>query len=153
VNAGENSSENIRKSLKLLSECIQQFYREMRKLKLTDEQVRVLIARRNEKEKKDFVNELKAMTPEDKRIELMNKKLGLGKWAVGGTKAIRIYNQDRYDQEREERHRAGIMDHAEYGPEGPGVPQGRAVEGGFLNFGNAYEGDGYDRNQQKEDDY
>ena len=153
VNAGENSSENIRKSLKLLSECIQQFYREMRKLKLTDEQVRVLIARRNEKEKKDFVNELKAMTPEDKRIELMNKKLGLGKWAVGGTKAIRIYNQDRYDQEREERHRAGIMDHAEYGPEGPGVPQGRAVEGGFLNFGNAYEGDGYDRNQQREEDY
>ena len=43
-------------------------------------------------------------------MEAALKQLGMGKWAVGGTKAIRQYDADRYEAERAERAAAGIVD-------------------------------------------
>ena len=60
----------------------------------------------------------------------MNKSLGIGEWAVGGTKAIREYDEDRYEAERTERAQAGLVDYPEVGAE-----------------------EGYDHVDQAEDDY
>jgi len=61
----------------------------------------------------------------------MFKKLGIGEYAVGGTKAIYAYNEEQYDRERIQRNEMGFTE---------------MVEGG--------EGDGgYDNAQVQEDDY
>ena len=39
---------------------------------------------------------------------MMKKRLGLGEWAVGGTKLIYKYDSDFYDLERERDEAAGI---------------------------------------------
>ena len=95
------------------------------------------------------------MTKEMKQIELLKKKLGLGKWAVGGTKLIYAYDKDRYDYEREERAAAGIVDFPGQGPEGGQAPIGRQVgTDGFHNYGAEYEREGgYEVAQMREDDY
>ncbi len=148
----EDSVVNVGDSLKLIAECAEWYKKEAKKY--SDKEVRELLTARNEKEKLQFVNEIAGMSKELKAIEKLKKKLGLGKWAVGGTKAIYAYDPDRYDYEREERAAAGIVDFPGQGPEGGGLPQGRQVGAdGFFDYGAAYDGDGYDHQQQAEDDY
>jgi hypothetical protein len=149
----EDSVANVSDSLKIIAECVAWYVKEAKKY--SDQEVRELITARNEKEKLQFVNEIAGMTKEMKQIEKLKKKLGLGKWAVGGTKLIYAYDADRYDYEREERAAAGIVDFPGYGPEGADGPQGRAVgANGFLDYGAEYDREGgYDHEQQAEDDY
>jgi len=85
---------------------------------LTPEQIRELIAERNEKEKANIIKKMNDMSRAGKDIEKIKIKLGIGEYAVGGTKAIYAYDQDRYDIEREERAQAGIIDFPGQGPEG-----------------------------------
>jgi hypothetical protein len=108
---------------------------------LTPEQIRELIAKRNEMEKSNIIKEMNDMSRAGKDIEKIKMKLGLGKWAAGGTKGIYAYDKDRYDIEREERAKAGIIDFPGYGPEGQGEPTGRDVDGlGYYNTGGDEEG-------------
>jgi hypothetical protein len=100
---------------------------------LTPEQIRELIAERNEKEKANIIKKMNDMSRAGKDIEKIKIKLGIGEYAVGGTKAIYAYDQERYDIEREERAQAGIIDFPGQGPEGLG-------EGGAI--GGATEGQG-----------
>jgi hypothetical protein len=153
VGTREDSVVNVSDSMKLIAECAEWYRKEAKKY--SDQEVRELITARNEKEKLQFVNDIAGMTKEMKAIEKMKKKLGIGKWAVGGTKLIYAYDADRYDYEREERAAAGIVDFPGHGPEGPGAPQGRPVGAdGFLDYGAEYDRDGgYDVAQQAEDDY
>jgi hypothetical protein len=148
----EDSVVNVGDALKLIGECTEWYKKEAKKY--SDKDVRELITARNEKEKLQFVNEIAGMSKEMKAIEKLKKKLGLGKWAVGGTKAIYAYDADRYDYERDERAAAGIVDFPGYGPEGGGVPQGRPVGAdGFVDYGAEYEREGgYDHNEQAGDD-
>ena len=120
----------------------------------SDDEVRELITKRNEQEKLQFVREIADLSKELKQIEKIKKKLGLGKWSVGGTKAIYIYNEDRYDYERDERARAGIADWPGYGPEGAPLPGGAAAGAdGFPDAGAYYEAQGgYDVVQQADDE-
>jgi hypothetical protein len=85
---------------------------------LTPEQIRELIAERNEKEKANIIKKMNDMSRAGKDIEKIKIKLGIGEYAVGGTKAIYAYDQERYDIEREERAQAGIIDFPGRGPEG-----------------------------------
>jgi hypothetical protein len=85
---------------------------------LTPEQIRELIAERNEKEKANIIKKMNDMSRAGKDIEKIKIKLGIGEYAVGGTKAIYAYDQERYDIEREERAQAGIIDFPGQGPEG-----------------------------------
>lgn len=151
----EDSVANVGDSLRILKECAEWYRREAKKY--SDQEIRELITSRNEKEKLQFVNEIATMTKEMKAIEKLKKKLGLGKWAVGGTKAVYAYDKDRYDYEREERAAAGIVDFPGHGPEGPGAPEGRQVGAdGFWDYGGEYDGQGgldADMAQTKEDDY
>jgi len=108
---------------------------------LTPEQIRELIAKRNEMEKANIIKKMNDMSRSGKDIEKIKIKLGLGDWSVGGTKGVYAYDQDRYDIEREQRADAGIVDFPGYGPEGPGAPGGREVDGlGYYNTGGDEEG-------------
>jgi hypothetical protein len=148
----EDSVVNVGDALKLIAECIQWYRKEAKKY--SDVEIRELITARNEKEKLQFVNEIAGMSKEMKAIEKLKKQLGLGKWAVGGTKAIYAYDADRYDVEREERAAAGIVDFPGYGPDELPLPQGRQVGAdGFVDYGAEYERDGgYDHDQNAGDD-
>jgi len=73
------------------------------RFKLTDDQIRIEIAKRNEKEKMLIISKLDRMTKEEKAVELLKKKYGMGEWAVGGTKAIFTYDPDQYIKETHQR--------------------------------------------------
>jgi len=107
---------------------------------LTPEQIRELIAERNEKEKANIIKKMNDMSRAGKDIEKIKIKLGIGEYAVGGTKAIYAYDQERYDIEREERAQAGIIDFPGQGPEGvtagAGAGEQRPVDGlGYYETG------------------
>jgi hypothetical protein len=105
--------------------------------RFTPEQIRELIAKRNEMEKSNIIKKMNDMSRAGKFIEKIKMRLGLGHWAVGGTKGVYAYDQDRYDIEREQRAQAGIIDFPGHGPEGPGMPggsEGRGQDGlGYYN--------------------
>jgi hypothetical protein len=152
VSSQEDSMAAVGDSLKIIAECAAWYKKEAKKY--SDQEVRELITARNEKEKLQFVNEIAGMTKEMKQIEKLKKKLGLGKWAVGGTRAIWAYDEDRYDKERDERAAAGIVDFPGYGPEGQHMPQGRAIGPDGLDYGADYDREGgYDVAQMAEEDY
>lgn len=95
---------------------------------LTPTQIRELIAKRNEMEKANILKKMTDMSRSSKDIAKIQMKLGIGDWAVGGTKAIYAYDADRYDIERDQRAQAGITDFPGFGPEGPHQQQ-QAVDG------------------------
>ena len=97
---------------------------ELEGLNFSDSEIRDLIARRNEAEKMTFINRLDRMTPEEKKSELMMKRLGLGAWSVGGTKAIYTLDPDQYEREREQRAEMGVEEL---------IPTDAGAEGGYDN--------------------
>jgi len=108
---------------------------------LTPEQIRELIAKRNEMEKANIIKKMNDMSRAGKDIEKIKIKLGLGDWAVGGTKGVYAYDQDRYDIEREQRAQAGIVDFPGQGPYGTGAADMGQVDGlGYYNTGGDEEG-------------
>jgi len=134
---------------KFVAEMLNRFKEEG--FKLTPEQIRELIAKRNEMEKSNIIRKMNDMSRAGKDIEKIKMKLGLGDWSVGGTKGIYAYDQDRYDIEREQRAQAGIIDFPGQGPEGYaneeaqgyGQGQGQVDYLGFYNTGDeaGYIGD------------
>jgi hypothetical protein len=112
----------------------------------SDEQIRLIIASREEKEKELFIKRLDKMSKEEQQVAKRNKLLGIGEWAVGGTKVIREYDPDRYEAERIERANAGIIDYV--------APNGREFDALGFNYGAEYDtGGGYDNAQFGEDEY
>ncbi len=91
-------------------------------LNYTDEQIRDMMAKRDELEKAKIIRDLDQMSAERKRVEMINKKLGLGpKWSIGGTDVVRLYNPEQYERERQEMEAAGIVRFP--GLEGADLPQ------------------------------
>lgn len=84
--------------------------------RFSQEQIRELIAKRNEMEKANIIKKMNDMSRAGKDIEKIKMRLGLGDWAVGGTKGIYAYDPERYDIERDQRAQAGIIDFPGYGP-------------------------------------
>jgi hypothetical protein len=64
--------------------------------------VKQMVADAAEREKQRFISELDRMTEQERKLELEKKKLGLGRWAVGGTKLVYSYDADYWDKTREE---------------------------------------------------
>jgi hypothetical protein len=130
IEQNDDESENPTGTMEMIRICVGRFKAEG--LKYTDEEIRTMIARREEVEKMRIIKKLDRMTPEEKKAELMMKRLGLGDWAVGGTKAVYAYDPKQYERERGERaEMVGIL-------EGVVAPD---------------EADGYDNAQTREDDY
>jgi hypothetical protein len=124
-------------------------------LSYSDKELRDELQIRAEKEKAEIIREFAEMDDDKKQVELMLKNMRMGRWAVGGTKAITQYNKDQYERERIERAKAGISDFSTggFGPEGPELaerPIGDAH--GIFNFGGEGEG-AYDMERMAEDDY
>ena len=94
-----------------------------------EQEIRTRLEERVEQEKQLFIGSLAGMTAEKKKVELMNKQLGIGKWAVKD-KDIRKYNSDRFLVEERERMEGGFTETIELGAE-----------------------EGYDHAQMAEDDY
>ena len=125
----------------------------------SEEEIRIGLEQRAEKEKQVYLSKLERMTREERRVELVLKGLGMGDWAVGGTKAIRQYDADRYEAERAERAAAGIMDYPGLGGAGIGAEADAPIDMFGTDYGGQYDaagaaGDGgYDHDQMAEDDY
>jgi hypothetical protein len=65
--------------------------------------VRQKLEESKEREKQKFIGDLdKIKDPDLKRIELIKKNLGLGKWAIGGTKLVYAYDPTQWEKNREE---------------------------------------------------
>jgi hypothetical protein len=145
-------------SMKLLTEIVilslDKFNKE--RLSYNDQELRELVAIKNEKEKMNIIKEFDRMTEEERAVELTKKKLGLGRWSIGGTKLIYAYDPDQYDRERIEREKAGIIDFPGLGPDE--IPELNGAEYDDFGFPMSGEGDyereegGYDVTQTAEDD-
>jgi hypothetical protein len=139
---------------KFVSEMVKRFKEEG--VHLTPEQIRELIAKRNEMEKADILKKMTDMSRAQKDITKIQMKLGLGAWAVGGTKAIYAYDADRYDIERDQRAQAGIIDFPGQGPNGEGAVaqegqmdglgyfQEQGDEAGYIDDGELGDINGFD---------
>ena len=114
------------------------------------EQIKNMIEIRNEEERVQVVKEFDKMTADMKKIELVKKKLGIGKWAVGGTKLIYAYDKDYYDLERQRRLDAGIVDFPGLGIDN--IPNEQQTDDlGFPESNEADEQDGYDHTEANDD--
>ncbi|NBY41447.1 MAG: hypothetical protein EBQ66_11340 [Flavobacteriia bacterium] len=94
---------SMRFLLELVALTLNKYKRE--RISFNDQEIKELIAVRNEKERVNVIAEFNKLTDEERAVELMNKRLGLGKWAVGGTKLIYAYDKDYYDLERQRERR------------------------------------------------
>jgi hypothetical protein len=59
------------------------------------------ITQSKDKEKDIITRELRDMQQDERQVENLMKKLRIGDWNVGGTKGLRFYVPETYDQERE----------------------------------------------------
>jgi hypothetical protein len=135
--------------LKIVAFTLHKYDKE--KLSFDDKEIKNMIEVRAEKERVNVVAEFNKMTDEERQIELQNKRLGIGKWAVGGTKLIHSYDKEYYDKERQKRIAAGISDFPGQQDE---LYQGRKVDDmGFDEYNDEeMEADGgYDFNQHDDD--
>ena len=137
---------------RLVADSLVKYSRE--KLSYNDAEIKNRIAIRDEKERVHVVAEFDKLTDEERAMELMNKRHGIGKWAVGGTKLIYAYDKEYFDLERQKRINAGIIDFPDM--DQPSNPQGIPLDPlGFPVHSDAeYEREGgYDNNQHADDDY
>jgi hypothetical protein len=125
---GDFESTDTRAPIHIFDTCVKKLVQEG--MNFSDETIRDMINKRNEKEKNLFIARFDKLTAEEKASMKVMKKLGLGEWAVGGTKAIYAYDADQYGMERNQRAEMGFG-------------EGEAVTGA----------DGYDTVQMGEDDY
>jgi hypothetical protein len=134
--------------LNILEVCLGRF--QVEGLVFSEDQIRDMIARRVEAEKMTFINKLDRLSPEEKKTELMKKRLGLGEWAVGGTKAIFSLDPDQYERERVQRIEMGVGDFVT-GAEAEAA--GAAAQDDAFGGGGAGAEGGYTVDQMDADDY
>jgi hypothetical protein len=139
--------------LRMVNSSLNKYTREY--LSYDAKAIKTLIAEREEKERVNVVREFNGLSDEERQVELMKKRRGMGKWAVGGTKLIHAYDKDYYDLERQKRLDAGIIEFPGQGNGEMDGPQGGdRDENGFRQYDDEeYERDGgYDHNQHGDDD-
>jgi hypothetical protein len=135
--------------LKFGRSCLQRYMKE--RLSYNPEVVRQKVEEAKELEKQRFIMGIQKLSEEERKAELMMKTLGIGKWAIGGTKLVYSYDPDQW-----EKNRADIANNygaaAGYSPEGD-------MPAEFANFdptgyfeGDRAEGEGYDMNMHPEND-
>jgi hypothetical protein len=140
LGGGAAAPANMKMLYKALASCITK-YAVGTKVP-SEEEIRLSLEKRAEKERNIFRKERDGMSRDRRKVEAALKQLGMGKWAVGGSKAIRQYDADRYEAERAERAAAGIVDY-------PGQAAANAAEGGGVaydmfggDYGGAYDAEG-----------
>ena len=134
--ATDSSSEHL---ARIIAYLLAKYNKE--RITYNEQELKNKIAIRDEKERVNIIAEFNTLSDEERAMELMNKRLGMGKWSVGGTKLIYAYDKEYYDQEREKRLHAGIMDDMD------------DMDGMEDNYDPFEEEEGYDNNQHADDDY
>jgi hypothetical protein len=134
-----------RAPIQILEVCLSRL--KLEGLKFTEDEIRDLIARRTAAENDLFTTRQNKMTQEEKKSDLMMKRLGLGAWSVGGTKAVYTLNAEQYGREKDQRMEMGLGNLA--------VDPVAAAEAYELVYGGGGEGaeGGYDVDQMAADDY
>ena len=135
--------------INILEVCLSRL--QLEGLNFTEDEIRDLIARRTAAEKDLFTTGQNKMTPEEKKADLMMQRLGLGKWAVGGTKAVYTLDADQLDREREQRIEMGLGDFA-IDPDAAAHANALMQDDMYGGGGAGAEG-GYDNDQIGADDY
>jgi hypothetical protein len=144
---GSGDKMNIKLLYQALTQALTKFHRGSHVP--SEEEIRIQLEQRQEAENQKFLKRLDKMTKERRQVELTLKKFGMGEWAVGGTKAIRQYDPERYENERVERAQAGLTDYFE-----PQREEGRAYDMfGYVAEGAGAADGGYDHDQMAEEDY
>jgi hypothetical protein len=146
---GGTVEATARVPISILEVCLSRL--QLEGLAFTEDEIRDLIARRNDAEKILFVTRQEKMTPEEKKADLMMKRLGLGSWAIGGTKAVSTLDPDMLDREREQRIEMGLGDFA-MDPDAAAAAAALLHDDAFGGGGMGAEG-GYDNEQMAADDY
>jgi hypothetical protein len=103
-----------------------------------------------EREKQKFISDMNRMSEEERKLEIEKKKLGIGKWSVGGTKITYMYDKDNFEKQRE-------LFAPNYASLKGGKVDGDAAvtfnTTGYNDAEGKYESEnGYDVNQYREDD-
>jgi predicted transport protein len=106
--SGKSASKAI---ITLLVDILRKYRTEY--ISYDEQEIRNQIAIREEKERVHVISEFNKLSEEERKIELINKKLGIGKWAVGGTSLTYKYNKDYYDLERLKREQGGYGGHSD----------------------------------------
>ena len=114
------------------------------RLSYSDEDIKILKAVRDEKERTAVIQRFdRIVDPEEKAVELMKKNMKMGEWYVG--KNVYAYNADYWDQERQKRIDAGIIDFPGHADGQMDAPQGREYdENGLPVYGDNELDSGYD---------
>jgi hypothetical protein len=84
----------------------------------TAEEIKKIVAKGAEDEKLTFISQFARLTPEEKKVALRIKRLGLKEWSLGGTKAVRTLDPRilaREKARREEQGVAEMLDDSSYG--------------------------------------
>ncbi len=79
-------------------------------LALTPEDIKILLRVRAEKETDQFIKRINDMSENEKFVEMQNKLLRTGRYAIGGSEAIYKYDPEYAAREALERQAAGIAD-------------------------------------------
>jgi len=78
---------------------VEKYYKE--RIIYNPEQVREQIARAREIEKQGIIKRrFDSKATDERQIELIKKRLGLGDWSIGGTKLVYSYDADQWDKNR-----------------------------------------------------
>jgi hypothetical protein len=112
--------------------------------------VKQRIEETREREKQRFISDMNRMSEEERKLEIMKKKLGIGRWAIGGTKITFAYDKDNFEKQRE-------LFAPNYAALRAGGDLGDATAvfntTGYADAEGVYEAqNGYDVNQYAEDD-
>ena len=145
-----------------LGAYITQFSRES--LSYSPDDIRLRIAKAAEKESMNIVSDIDKLDDDAKRVELIKKRLGIGRWSIGGSSLIYAYNGGQYERERDERIKRGETDLGQQDPsqqqDGQQQQQQQQQQDTFDMFGGGggeaafYEKEGgYDVSQEDSDDF
>ncbi len=148
IEADEGVSHSLLRSF--IKYTINKYIKEA--LSYDPDEVRRKIEASKESEKQGFISELDGLSEEERKIELQKKRLGIGRWAIGGTKLVWQYDADQWDKNRENLRKnyealAGMGREGPTEPTGPeydgvGLVRSKGKEEGYdIGIGGAFEGE------------
>jgi hypothetical protein len=148
---GETITDASGKSDRFLATFINSIINKFREEHLSYDPIKIrqTLEESKEREKQRFIGDLDRMKPEEKALELVKKRIGIGRWAIGGTKLVYAYDPEQWEKNRQENLRnyaetagGGAQGHATMLQNGMEQPDLQTADGGYDNFDN--HGDGAD---------
>lgn len=128
-------------TIELVKACIQKYAEERQVFLPTD--IKSRMAKAKEREVNRFIDRFDKLSDEEKKIELMKKRLGLGEWSIGGTKLVYQYDKDQWKKNFTQYGRDVGLPPDMGGDDRAGVGMFAEGEFGGVEDGGARDGDGY----------